>query len=555
MGPGGETKPQPFPVVSAWLLGLCSAAASLPAALILRNLPLYRRLPAPGAMVLPTVSVLIPARNEEANISDLIESLLRSEGADFEVLVWDDASTDRTAEKVREFAAADGRVRLLGGSPLPEGWAGKPHACQRLAENARGEILLFLDADVRLRGRDSLARLSGAFAAGPIDLLSGVPHQRVETLAEKCIVPLIHFVLLGFLPMRRMRANTDPRFAAACGQLMAFRRLTYFSVGGHALAKRSFHEGIALARAFRKAGCKTDLFDASDFATCRMYQSTREVWSGFAKNAHEGMASPKAVIPMSLFLLLGHVFPVLAMAKSFWSGEMLAWGWLVLGVVPGGLARAVLASRFQQPILGALLHPLSVALLLINQWYGAVRHALGRPVGWRGRVLTGGLAIFLTTATLVAAPAPLRRCPDLILEDQFALSREWRFPRTKPLLLVVANRAGTSEIRGWVKPVRDAFGDQIEILGLADVRGIPDPFKPAIRAMIRAGVSWTVLMDWTGENTARLLQPDSSIEVLVIRESGEISLRLPGKASPQALETLQAKLGSLVSRQSERAGR
>jgi GT2 family glycosyltransferase len=501
------------------------------------------------------VSVLIPARNEEANIAHLLESVLQSEGADFEVLVWDDASTDRTAEKVREFAAVDARVRLLGGTPLPEGWAGKPHACQRLAENAIGEVLLFLDADVRLRGRDALARLSAAFASGSEDLLSGVPHQRVETLAEQCIVPLIHFVLLGFLPMSRMRATTDPRFAAACGQLMAFRKGAYFSVGGHALAKRSFHEGIALARAFRKAGCKTDLFDASDFATCRMYRSAREVWFGFAKNAHEGMASPKAVLPMSLLLLLGQVFPAAAMVKAFWCGELSAWGWFLFGVVPGGLARALLASRFQQPLLGALLHPLSVALLLLNQWYGAARHALGRPVGWRGRVLNGGLALFLSVATLVAAPAPLRRCPDLLLEDQFAVAREWRFPRTKPLLLVVANRSGTSDIRGWVKPVRDAFGDQIDILGLADVRGIPDPFKPAIRAMIRAGVSWPVLMDWTGENTARLLQPDSSIEVLAIRESGEILLRMPGKPSPQSLDTLKARLGTLVARENERPGR
>jgi hypothetical protein len=526
---------------AGWMV-LCSAASLLPAGLIVSNLRQYRRLPPPVSRMLPGVSVLIPARNEEANIRAALESVLGCEGVDVEVLVWDDGSTDRTAEIVGEIEARDPRVRLVAGSPPPEGWAGKPFGCWSLANAARGEVLLFMDADVRLRGGDSLARMAAAFSRGGLDLLSGVPLQKVETLSEVMVVPQIHFVLLGFLPMERMRMSKDPRFAAACGQLMLFRRSSYMEVGGHSRATRSFHEGLALARVFRREGRVTDLFDATDVAVCRMYSGFGEVWRGFAKNAHEGLASPGSVLPFSLLLFFGQVFPLLVLFGGNLSRA--GAGWAFLALLGAWFSRAMLAVRFSHPLSGVLLQPLAVAFLLLNQWYGAARFWLGKPVGWRGRTLIGLVGLGLCSgAVLAAEPA---RCPEIRLEDQHGVRHEVRFPRERPVYIVASTRSGTGKVGGWVKPVVEKYGDKVEIFGLADVRGIPQMFRGAVRLLIRDGTPWPVLMDWEAQAIPGLCTPGANIEVMVVEPDGRVRFRHAGESSPEGLERVFQVLDEIL---------
>ena len=126
----------------------------------------------------------------------------------------------------------------------------------------------------------------------PVGLLSGFPHEETGSWLEKLLIPLIHFILLGFLPLGRMRLSKSPAFAAGCGQLFIAQRSAYESAGGHAAIRSSLHDGILLPRAFRRAGQTTDVFDATNLAECRMYRSAKEVWLGLLKNAGEGMASP-----------------------------------------------------------------------------------------------------------------------------------------------------------------------------------------------------------------------------------------------------------------------
>ena len=245
--------------------------ALIPAALFLQNIRLYTTLPRPSP-ARARCSVLIPARDEEANIRAALESLLQNEGVDFEVIVLDDSSTDRTADIVLEFAATDPRVRLVNAQPLAPGGCGKNFACHQLAALASHPLLIFMDADVRGSRPDSLARLAQFVGPSGPALASGVPREETVGLMEKLIIPLIHFVLLGFLPFQRMRANTDPRFAAACGQILAVRREAYDRAGGHAAIADRIHDAVALTRKFRAHGLATDLFDATDTFHCRMYQ-------------------------------------------------------------------------------------------------------------------------------------------------------------------------------------------------------------------------------------------------------------------------------------------
>ena len=264
-----------------------TSLALAPALLFLRNLRDFRPPPLPRPV--PPVSVLIPARNEEASIRAAVASVLASVGVECECIVLDDHSEDRTAAIVAELAATDARVRLVTAPPLPQGWSGKQHACFALAGHAKYDLLAFLDADVRL-APDGLARLAAFQVQTNADLVSGFPHQETGTLAEKLVLPLMHFVLLGFLPLWQMRRSVQPSLGAGCGQLFLATRAGYDAAGGHAAVKASFHDGVKLPRAFRAAGRMTDLCDATNIATCRMYNSAGQVWRGQAKNAREGLS-------------------------------------------------------------------------------------------------------------------------------------------------------------------------------------------------------------------------------------------------------------------------
>ena len=232
---------------------------------------------------------------------------------EIEVIVLDDHSADRTAAIVREIAARDPRVRLETAPPLPAGWNGKVHACSVLAGLARHPLLLFVDADVRL-APDGAARAAAFLAASGADLASGVPRQETVTFLERLLIPLIHFVLLGFLPMARMRRSLHPAYGVGCGQLFLARREAYEKAGGHAAIRASIHDGVDLPRAFRRAGLATDLFDATDIASCRMYRDAGEVWRGLGKNATQGLAAPGKIVPATVLLLAGQVMPPVLLA-------------------------------------------------------------------------------------------------------------------------------------------------------------------------------------------------------------------------------------------------
>jgi hypothetical protein len=356
--------------------------AALPAVMILVNLWLYRPAPMPSEGV-PAVSVLIPARNEEAAIAAAVESALASRWVNVEVIVLDDRSEDCTAAIVRVIGERDPRVRLLAAPDLPPGWCGKQHACHVLAGAARMPLLAFLDADVRL-APDGLARLAAFQEASDADLVSGVPHQETGTLFEKLLIPLIHFVLLGFLPLWRMRRTTSPAYAAGCGQLFLARRAAYEQAGGHAAIRATLHDGIELPRAFRAAGKKTDLCDATDLASCRMYRGAAQVWHGLAKNATEGLGAPGTIVPATVVLLGGQVLPFALLAGSAWLSPVE----IALACLAAGLAylpRVLSALRFRQSALGAALHPLGVLLLVSIQWVALIRRLVGKPATWKGR--------------------------------------------------------------------------------------------------------------------------------------------------------------------------
>lgn len=347
-----------------------------PLLLGLWNLRLYRR-PAP-AVGRPAISVLIPARNEEANIGDACAAVLASDRVELELIVLDDASTDRTPTILA--GITDPRLRVAAAPRLPPGWSGKQHACHVLGGLAQHDLMVFVDADVRL-APDALGRMAGTMQRHDVGLASGFPAQETITWSEQLLIPLIHFLLLGFLPIAAMLRSPAVGLGAGCGQLFIVRRDAYVRAGGHAAIKASLHDGLMLPRAFRRAGSMTQLFDASGFARCRMYANAGQVWEGLCKNATEGMAKPRALPVWTVILGGGQVLPAVLM--------LMAPGWTAgLAVLASIGFRLVLAARFRQPWIAAVLHPLGIIALLVVQWWSLIRAARGRPATWRGRAYT-----------------------------------------------------------------------------------------------------------------------------------------------------------------------
>jgi cellulose synthase/poly-beta-1,6-N-acetylglucosamine synthase-like glycosyltransferase len=372
------------------LFAAMSCAGALAMAIV--NLRLYHRPPERLAEDAdrPLLSVCIPARDEEANIEACVRSVLDGSYASCEVLVYDDQSTDATPEILARLRAEDDRVKLVETVPLPEGWAGKQHACWRMARVAQGEWMLFTDADVRFSA-DMLERTYAHARSQDIGLLSTFPRQITRSFGERLLVPMIFFILFSYLPMWRMRQTSDPSTSAACGQFLFVRRDAYDASGGHEAFRDSYHDGVMMPRAVRRAGFKSDLFDGQDLASVRMYRGFAQSWMGFAKNAFEGLGSVGLLVFLTFVHIVGHAGPfvVLALGLAGVVADDLAVAFSCVACAAMLLERSLLSARFRQGVWPVVLHPIGVVAMTAVQWHSWWLSVRGRRA-WRGRVLGAG---------------------------------------------------------------------------------------------------------------------------------------------------------------------
>ena len=335
----------------------------------------------------PMISVLVPARNEERAIAACLATLVEQDYPSYEVLVLDDGSEDGTAAVVRQWAERSSRVRLLDGAPLPGGWAGKAHACHQLARAARGELLLFVDADTALY-RHALSAAEHERRRTGADLLTLIPQQRAETAWEKILLPLLHFYTFAFLPLPLVAMLRSPRFAMANGQFMLFRREAYEAVGGHAAVRTALVEDVWLSRLIKAHGFRLRIADGSRAVICRMYTSFEEIWNGFSKNLFAGFNySIPAMAAVIAFNAATSVLPFLLFAWGLAAGATgRGWFFLVSLQVAGILAvRLMLAQRFRTNLVAVLYHPAAVQVMLavaVNSILWVVSRGGAR---WKGR--------------------------------------------------------------------------------------------------------------------------------------------------------------------------
>lgn len=329
-----------------------------------------------------TVSVLIPARNEEKNIAACLDTVIQQGSLLAEIIVYDDHSTDNTSKIVQSYAAVSDKVRVESAVPLPSGWCGKNFACAQLAKVAKGDWLLFLDADARLLP-EAISRMVGEAQRRQATMLSCWPGFATHTLVEKILMPYLNFVVFSLYPgiltyLKQPEFQFNPKLGLAHGACMLFERESYHSFGGHERVKDQIFEDTRIAQLWR-ADQRTGLcLDGQDIVTLRMYSSFTEIWYGFQKNFFPAFSYE---YNFWLFLLV-HISVFLCPFILFvtYSNPLLAFTLLLVL-----MTRTTLLIRFRQSFFSLIFHPLGELLLVIlglSSWW---RCKSGKGVVWKGR--------------------------------------------------------------------------------------------------------------------------------------------------------------------------
>jgi chlorobactene glucosyltransferase len=342
-----------------------------------------RRRPAPRLEDCEKISVLIPARNEEANLPRCLDSLLAQSYPNLEILVMDDDSTDRTWELARDYASRyPQRIRAARNRTLPPGWSGKCWVCSQLSNLATGSWLAFIDADT-VHHPDSIRHAYQEARRRNSSLISYVPELVLGGLAEMIGVPVITFAFYLLFPMGLIRWLRSRYVAMAVGPFLLIRRDSYERMGGHAALRGMIVDDVAMARAVKALGEPIDLLDGTGMLYTRFYHNAREVWNGFSKAAFGAFGFSflpylatlffAYAIFLNPFLMLA-LHPALSLANPFFDQVL-----IILGL------RLLLALRVRQSLLTVLLHPALIVFALLFCLNSLWRIAWRLPIVWKQR--------------------------------------------------------------------------------------------------------------------------------------------------------------------------
>lgn len=333
---------------------------------------------------LPLISVLLPARNEEKNIQRCIHSLLGQDYPRLEILVLDDNSTDRTYEIMKRISRKFAEIKIIKGEKLPPGWNGKNWACHQLSRVARGDWLLFTDADTTHKPHS----VSAAFAAVQRNqsvFLTYIPGLIAKTWSEKLYMPIIHFAFFVLLPFKLVNYSKNSRVPLGIGPFMLIEKVFYFSFGGHEALKRAIVDDMALAKAVKEKGGKISVIDGTDNMNVRFYTCFRDVWNGFSKNSYEAIGGhPHYVAGIFLICYFLFIYPYLALWGAFESHQ--GYALPLFQVMTISLMKIILALKFNTSIFFGLLHPLSVLFALLILFNSCRLSMFGKKFEWKERL-------------------------------------------------------------------------------------------------------------------------------------------------------------------------
>ncbi len=336
----------------------------------------------------PSVSIILPVRNQANTVSECVTSLVGLDYPQKEIIVVDGNSTDGTQDILKTF---DGKIKLVEEEPLPQGWVGKNWACHLGYKQAKGDLLMFTDGD-SIHSRDSLAKTVNYLETTKADLVTLAPAAILRTFWEKLLQPPIFWLIMLFVGGKWVNDDSKPRWALGNGQYMLFRREAYDKVGGHYAVRDRISEDYSLGRLIKTNGLRLRMVTAADSLGVRMYSSLLEIWRGWRKNFYSVSgnyplfrATYRLVLLFTFLVLPFVVFgygivlaPATPLNVYLITGAFMAF-FLWLGVI-------ILDRSIRVSPLYALLLPFAVLVYIGIGIDSTVRGALGRGFSWKGRV-------------------------------------------------------------------------------------------------------------------------------------------------------------------------
>jgi chlorobactene glucosyltransferase len=335
---------------------------------------------------LPFVSILIPARNEERCIRDCIESLCNQHYPHYEIIVLDDQSTDSTSVILDELKQSYPELlTIIHSSNLPENWIGKSYACHVLSLHAKGDYLLFVDADT-VHSPYAVNSLIDKSQQLQADLLTAIPEQKLTSIWEHLIVPFMHILYHGYLPNSFIYSKKNPAFIAANGQIMLFHRDAYDAIDGHQSVKSSIVEDLDIARVTKKHGFTVVLANGIEIASCSMYSDFTGVFRGFSKNFFPGFQGKLAPFLFFLIHLMNvYVVPIIMLTVSliFKNSFLVYWSLFLLFL--GLIIRLLSTIQFRLPLFHVLLQPFTAVFAIIIGINSVLWSMPGKSRIWKER--------------------------------------------------------------------------------------------------------------------------------------------------------------------------
>ena len=330
------------------------------------------------------VSVLIPARNEEINIKRCIYSLVDQSYKNLEIIVLDDYSSDQTFEIVNELSKKFQSVSVVKGEKKSNGWTGKNWACYQLSNYAKGDFLLFIDADTKLQ-KNTIAESISEMNNKDIDLISLFPNRITKTAVDKVISVTIGWFIFSCLPI--IFSNKNPIFSSAFGQFLLFRKSAYFSIGGHKAIKEKILDDFELGRCISKNGYVLRVFDGTERLSTFSYSSEKEALEGLSKSIFPFFNNKLIpfVLLLILFLSMG-LMPIFIMLGEFFGSkltrikEMIAYS--IRGLLT--LSWAISSYRSKQGLRYGILYPIITTITVVVGVFSIITF-LTKSVHWKDR--------------------------------------------------------------------------------------------------------------------------------------------------------------------------
>ena len=332
------------------------------------------RTPKRTSDLLQPVGVIVPMRNEAENVEGLVATLAAQDGP-FHFYLLDDSSDDGTLDLLNRFTSGDLRFTVIKGSSLNDQWIGKTWALQQLFDASSEEILVSIDADVRL-SNDAINKAVTLLNSVRLDFVSPYPRQKAQSFAERLIQPLLQWSWLTTVPLRYAENSGQKSMAVANGQFFVVRRSALDSIGGYQSVKHAVIDDVFLARELVKNGSSGTVINGSDIAETRMYASWSEIKCGYGKSLNQAFGSIIGAIFALVFLTATSIAPlILGLLGN-------PYGWLGFAAIVG--TRVLSAIKSRGNVLDTVLHPISVVALIYLIAYSYLRR--GR-IQWKGRTV------------------------------------------------------------------------------------------------------------------------------------------------------------------------